>query len=103
MSRLVRSYRVVVTDLDRPHASEATYLWRYTTERQHYELFERVISAILTNPLDRLSLNALLYDAIARIKRDVLPCRSPSMTHWGWTCGIAKRQVKAYFWSSSTD
>ena len=78
-------------DPNRPHASEATYLWRYATERQLYELFERVINAILTNPLDRLSLSALLYDAIARIKRDVRPGRSPSTTDCGWTCGIAER------------
>ena len=58
MSRLVRSYRALVMDSDRPHASEATYLQRYATERQLFELFERVINDILTNPLDCLSLNA---------------------------------------------
>ena len=69
-SRLVRTYRVLP---DRPHASEATYFWRYAAERQLYELFERVINAVLTNSLDRLSLNALLHDAVARIKREVRP------------------------------
>ena len=28
---------------------------------------------MLTNPLDRLSLHALLYDAVVKIKRDVRP------------------------------
>ena len=70
-SRLVRHFRTVVVDPDRPHASEATYFWRYVTERQLYELFERVIDAVLTNPLDRLSLNSLLHDAVARVKREV--------------------------------
>ena len=72
-SRLVRNFRAVVADPDRPHASEATYFWRYVTERQLYELFERVIDAVLTNPLDRLSLNSLLHDAVARVKREVQP------------------------------
>ena len=70
-SRLVHNFRAVVADPDRPHASEAIYFWRYVAERQLYELFERVIDAVLTNPLDRLSLNSLLYDAVARVKREV--------------------------------
>ena len=72
-SRRVRTYRVVVADLVHPHESEATYLWRYATKRQLYKLFERTINAVLTNPLDRLSLNALLHDVTARIKREVRP------------------------------
>ena len=71
VSRLARNYRAVVADPDRPHALKATYFWRYATERQLYELFEHVINAVLTNPLDRLSLNALLHDAIVKIKREV--------------------------------
>ena len=51
-------FRAVVADPDHPHAAEATYFWRYVTERQLYELFERVIDAVLTNLLDRLSLNS---------------------------------------------
>ena len=70
-SRLVRNFRAVVADPDRPHASEATYFWRYVTERQLYELFERVIDAVLTNPLGRLSLNSRLHDAVARVKHEV--------------------------------
>ena len=70
-SRLVRNFRAVVAGPDRPHASEATYFWRYVTERHLYELVERVIDADLTNPLDRLSLNSLLHDAVARVKREV--------------------------------
>ena len=73
-SCLIRNFRAVVADPDRPHAFEATYVWRYVTERQLYEIFERVIDAVLTNPLDRLSLNSLLHDAVARVKREV---RSP--------------------------
>ena len=72
-SRLVHNYRAVVANPDRPHASKATYFWRYATERQLYELFERVITVVLTNPLDRLSLSALLHDGVARIKREVRP------------------------------
>ena len=49
-SRLVRNFRAVVADPDRPHASGATYFWRYVTERQLCELFERIIGAVLTNP-----------------------------------------------------
>ncbi|CAM9499739.1 unnamed protein product [Ascophyllum nodosum] len=69
-SRLVLNYRTVVADPYRPHASEATYFWRYATERQLHELFEGVINAVRTNPLDRLSLNALRYDAVERVKRE---------------------------------
>ena len=69
--RLVRSYRAVVADPDRPHASKATHFWRYAPERYLYELFERAINAVLTNPLDLLSLNALLHDAVTTIKREV--------------------------------
>ena len=58
-SRLVRNFRAVVADPDRPHASEATFFWNYTTKRQLYELFERVINTVPTNLRDRLSLNAL--------------------------------------------
>ena len=72
-SRLVLNYRTVVADPYRPHASEATYFWRYATERQLHELFEGVINAVRTNPLDRLSLNALRYDAVERVKREVRP------------------------------
>ena len=72
-ARLVHNYRAVVGDPDRPYASEATYFWRYATERQLYELFERVINAVLTNPLNRLSLDVLLHDTVARIKREVRP------------------------------
>ena len=58
---------------DRPHASEATYFWRYAIYGQLYELFERVNNAMLTDALDRLSLHALLYDAVVIIKHDVRP------------------------------
>ena len=72
--RLARNYRAVVADPDRSHASEATYFWSYATERPLYELFECFINAVLTSPLDHLSLNALLlHDAVARIKREVRP------------------------------
>ena len=70
-SRLFHTFRAVVAEPDRPHASEATYFWRYVTQRHLYKLFERVIDAVLTTPLDRLSLNSLLHDAVARVKREV--------------------------------
>ena len=88
-SRLVRSFRAVVADPDRPHASEATFFWSYTTKRQLYELFERVINAVPTNLRDRLSLNALLYDAVARIRREVRSLPIVFHDRWGWTCGRA--------------
>ena len=72
-SQLVRNYRAVVVDPDRLHALEVTYFWRYAPKRLLYELFERLINAILTNPLDRLNLNALFYDAVARIKHEARP------------------------------
>ena len=88
-SRLVHKFRAVVANPDRPRASEATYFWKYATERQLYELFERVITVVLTNPLDRLSLNVLLHDAVARIKGEVRPL--PIAFHDSLGIGMRRR------------
>ena len=61
----------VVANPDRQHASEATHVWRYATKRQLYELFERVITLVLTSLLNRLNLNAMLDDVVAKLKREI--------------------------------
>ena len=78
-----------MADPDRPHALETTYFWRYAIERKLYELFKCVINAVLTNPLHRLSLNGLLHDAVARIKRKVRPM--PIAFHDSLGMGMRKR------------
>ena len=72
-SRLVRNYCAVVVDPDRSHTSKVTYVWRYVTEHQLYERFELVLDALLSNPLDRLTLNFHLHAAVTRVKREIHP------------------------------
>ena len=91
-----------MADPDRSYASEATYFWRYATERQLYELFERVFDVVLTNPLDGVSLNALLHDAAARTKREVRPLPVAFYDPLGMGMRTRGKVTESVLWSSWT-
>lgn len=62
-ARVVKAFRALNADPERPHASKMNFFWRYISEKDMRRLFDRLADVLmprLSNPFDRNGITALL-------------------------------------------
>ena len=73
--RLVLVFRASTADRERPHIPEATYFWRYVSEKQLTDLIERLVCLLLPNGFDQAGLQSAMHAQFVRVRTDIRPLR----------------------------
>ena len=71
--RLVLVFRASTADRERPHIPEATYFWRYVSEKQLTDLIERLVCLLLPNGFDQAGLQSAMHAQFVRVRTNIQP------------------------------
>ena len=90
--RPVLGIRAFTADRERPHISEATYVWRYVSEKQLTDLLDRLVRLFLPNRFDQAGLQSGIHAQMVRMRTDIRPFQVDYVNPLGQ--GMVSRGIK---------
>ena len=90
--RLVVVFRAFTADRERPHISEATYVWRYVLEKQLTDLLDRLVRLFLPNRFDQAGLQSGIHAQMVKMRTDIRPFQVDYVNPLGQ--GMVSRGIK---------